>query len=123
MATSGGNRIMKTIYKVNGYWAEGELSESDTPTITVKVPNDINVNFMNSIHYASPDYSEEAYTKALNSSKLAEAKNYLLRTDYVSAQWRDEDELGIEHSRTEAEYRDILEKRQEARELIRSLIL
>lgn len=112
---------MKTIYKVNGYWTEGELSESDTANATIKVPDSVNVDFMNSVYYASPDYSDEAYTEALNSSKVADAKNYLLRTDYVSAQWRDEEELGIEHSRTAEEYRSILEKRQEARELIRSL--
>jgi len=112
---------MKTIYKLNGYWADCEPSESDTVQATVKVPADVDVNIMNTRHYADPDYSENAYNSALKSIKLADAKNYLATTDYISTQWRDEEELGLEHRRTAEDYKVVLEKRQEARELIRSL--
>lgn len=48
------------------------------------------------------------------------AQEYLDTTDFVTIQWQEENDRGIEHKRTEKEYMKILQKREEARQTIRA---
>jgi hypothetical protein len=110
---------MKTIYRLDRLWSDDKQAD-DSGAETAEVPDETNVDVMNSIHYVAVGYDQEAYDQAVQSIARVEAINYLQSTDYIPTQWRDEDELGIPHNRTEDEYRSILEQRQQAREVLRS---
>lgn len=114
---------MKTIYKnIYGNWQDVKPPKKELLQ-SVEVDDDILVGFMNSLYYIYQDYSRENYDKAMLEHKKTEARKYLATTDYVAIQRLDEKELGLSHTKTEEEYREILQKRQDARLLIRGVEL
>ena len=111
--------MMKLIYKNEyGAWQEAEKPSEDT----IEVADYIKVEFMNSPYYQNKGYSEEAYNSSYSLFEIEKARQYLASTDYVVLQWADEIALGIEHSRSETEYNEILQQRQDAREKIRNIV-
>jgi len=53
--------------------------------------------------------------------EIEELQAFLRNTDHVALQWLEEDELGVHHHRSKADYKLIMQKRQAARVRIRRL--
>lgn len=111
---------MKKITR-NKYGAWQEVTDGDN-TDFIEVSDDVVVGFLNSPYYTSKNFTNEGYEKAQERFNVTAAKSLLANTDYVAIQWKDEVELGVEHSRSRSEYRAILEQRQEARSIIRGVV-
>lgn len=110
---------MKYILKNEfGIWQD---AEKDTEG-AVKVDDNVMADFMNTPYYQGDDFTPEAYAAGYALFEIEQARRYLAETDYVASQWADEIALGMEHSRPEEEYLQILQKRQEARETIRNIV-
>ena len=113
---------MKTIYKtIYGGWSETKPASKEEIDKTARVADDFQVGFMNSSFYTADDYDAAEYAAAKNREARRIATDYLNQTDYITVQWSDETALGIEHTRSEEEYREILLKREQARETIRNI--
>jgi hypothetical protein len=112
---------MKIIYKnTEDLWQDDKPADEFIKT-RARVPDDTMVKVLNNpTMYTADGWDEIQYKQAVASLEIRRAVSYLQTTDFIPLQWREEDELGIEHSRTEASYRDVLERRQEAREIIRA---
>lgn len=113
---------MKTIYKtIYNTWQDIKPDLESDISDSIEVANTVITGFLNSIYYNSPTYSKSNYDNAFAKFKKEEARSYLSSTDYISIQWQDETSLEIPHSRTDEEYQEIMQKRQEARDLIRGI--
>lgn len=114
---------MKTIYKLtDGNWTDNKPTDPDEIVVKTSVPDEVEIRTLNHpVLYTADGWDEDAYADAVKETNRHRAIVYLQSTDFVPIQWRDEEELGVEHTRSVEEYRDILVKRQEAREIIRSL--
>lgn len=112
---------MKTIYQAkDNTWYDERPLDDEAIKHEVEVDDEIKIGVLNSTQYDADGYDETAYQAALVQYQVRQATGYLQLTDYVPVQWQDETALGIEHSRTQEEYMDILQQRQAARELIRN---
>lgn len=110
---------MKYILKNEfGIWQD---VEKDTEG-AIEVADNVMADFMNTPYYQGDGFTPEDYATGYALFEIEQARRYLAETDYVAAQWADEIALGIEHSRSEEEYMQILQKRQEARETIRNIV-
>lgn len=113
---------MKDIYKtIHGGWTDKKPPENEIAE-TINVRDDVIVGFLLSKNYPIREFNQEVYDKAMGEFNKQAAMTYLKNTDYITVQWADESALGIEHTRSEDEYREILLKRQAAREAIRNIV-
>lgn len=113
--------MAKIIYKTTEDLWQDDKPADEFIKVRARVPDDTIVRVLNNpMLYTADGWDEELYKQVVATLDVRRAVAYLQETDYVYQQWQEELELGVEHSRTETNYRTILEKRQEARELIRS---
>jgi len=111
---------MKTIYQaIDKTWSDTEPTE-DWLLNAVEVDDAVLLKVLNQDAYNADGFDQATYDTALVQYNVRQAVAYLQMTDYVITQWREEEELEIEHHRTLEEYQDVLQQRQTARETIRN---
>ena len=107
---------MKKIYKYKNIWYQEKINNEAEE---IDVPDYVKINFLNSSFYKSDKFDEKVYEMGEQEIKKIHAQQYLNETDYVTIKRYDEDQLGLPHSISDEDFKTILLKREEARNIIR----
>jgi hypothetical protein len=113
--------MAKIIYKTTeGLWQDDKPSD-EFIKYRARVPDDTMVKVLNHpVLYTADDWDELLYKQVVANLEVRRAVSYLQSTDYIILQWLEETTLGVDHYRTEDNYRNVLERRNEARQIIRA---
>lgn len=64
---------------------------------------------------------EQLSSEYPSQEEVKNLQKYLHSTDYIALQWLEEEKLNIPHHKSNEEYQEVIQKRQEAREKIREM--
>jgi hypothetical protein len=113
--------MAKIIYRdKDGNWVDDKPAD-DQIVARARVPDNTMLTVLNHrVLYTSDDWDETLYRSVVARLDTRRAISYLQSTDYIVMQWLEEQTLGVEHYRSEADYMAVLQKRAEARQLLRT---